>query len=78
MDTGRADDQPEVGEDRFLGQALVGGLRNAEVDHLGNRPTILHGHEDVLWLDVAVDDPFLVCVLDGATNENEEVEPCFR
>jgi hypothetical protein len=54
----------ELGEDGLVGQFLLGGLGDAEVDDLGHGAPSLTGDEDVGGLDVAVDDALLVGVLD--------------
>ena len=71
----RADQGAELGEQRPLGQPLLGRLGHAEVDHLGHRPVVVHGHQDVRRLDVAVDDPLLVRVLDRLADRDEQLEP---
>ena len=47
-----------------LGQPLGGRLGHAEVDDLGHRLAVVFGHQHVRGLDVAVDDAFLMGVLD--------------
>lgn len=71
---GRPDHLCVVGEQCFLGEALVCGLGDAEVDHLGDGLAIVESDEDVAWLDVTVDHPFLMGVLDGLANLDKEVE----
>ncbi len=46
----------------------------ALMDHHGHRLAVLEGDEDVRRLDVAVDDPLLVRVLDGMADLGEEVQ----
>src|SRR5262245_61468456 len=48
------------------------GLGDAEVDDLGRGFTVLEGDEDIGGLQIAVDDPLLVSVLDGAANGYEQ------
>ena len=50
-------------------------IGDAEVDHLRHRHSVVQGHQDVRRFDVPVDDPFLVGVLDGVADLNEQVEP---
>ena len=54
----------ELGEQRLLGQPLLRGLGDAEVDHLRHRLAVVERDQDVGRLDVAVDDALLVRVLD--------------
>ena len=49
-------------------------LGDAEVDHLHHRPVGLEGDHDIGRLEVAVDDPFLVSVVDGGTDVLEKGE----
>ena len=51
-------------------------LGDAEINHLGHRHAVVHRHQDVRRLDVAVNDPFLVRVLDGLANLDEQLQPC--
>jgi hypothetical protein len=62
---GRADELFKRGEERLIGQPPRRGLGDAEVNHLGNGHAVVDGDEDVRGLDVAVNDAFLVRVLDG-------------
>ena len=64
-----------LGEHGAFGEPLVGGLGDAEVDDLGDGHAVVERDEDVGRLDVAVDDPLLVGVLDGAADGDEELEP---
>ena len=50
-------------------------LGHSEVDDLGDRLTVLRGDEDVRRLQIAVQDPARVCMLDSATDLDEEPEP---
>jgi hypothetical protein len=75
----RADELFERGEERLVGQVLVGRrLGDAEVDDLGHCHGIMQGDQDVRGLDVAVDDSLLMRVLDGLANLDEEIEPVAR
>ena len=69
---------PNCGEQRPLGQPLVGRLGDAEVDHLGHRLAVVERHQDVRRLDVAVDDPLLVGVLDRLADRDEQLQPLAR
>jgi len=59
-------------------ELLAGGLGDAEVDHLGHGHAVGGSDQDVRGLEVAVDDAFLVRVLDGVTDLDEEVQPLAR
>ena len=62
---------PNWVNERPLGQPLVDGLGDAEVDHLGHRLAVDERHQHVRRLDVAMDNPLLVRVLDRlADREN--------
>jgi len=70
-----ADQGAELGEQGSLGQSLLDGLGHAEVDHLGHRSVVVHRDEHVRWLDIAVDDPLLVRVLDRLADRHDQLEP---
>src|SRR6185369_5646016 len=53
---------------------LVRGLGNAKINDFGNWFTVLFGDKDVRRLEVAVNDAFLMRVLDGVTNLNEQFQ----
>ena len=65
---------PRVRE-AHVGQLLLGRLGHAEVDHLGRRPAVHLRHQHVAWLEVAVDDPLLVGVLDRLADRDEQLQP---
>src|SRR5439155_22587057 len=63
-------------EQGLIGQRLIGGgLGDAEINDLRHGHAIVVGHQDVRGLDVAVNDAFLMRVLDGVTNLHEQIEP---
>jgi hypothetical protein len=62
----------ELGYQGLLGEPLAGGLGDAEVDDLGDRMAVGLGDQDVGRLEVAVNHPLLVGVLDGATDRDEQ------
>ena len=70
-------DRAELGEHRLLGQALVDRLGDAEVDDLGHGLAVVERDQHVRRLDVAVDDPLLVGVLDRLADRDEELQPLF-
>ena len=61
-------------EDRLVRQLLLDRLGDPEVDHLRHRHAVVQRDEDVRGLDVAVDDPLLMRVLDGLADLDEQVE----
>ena len=63
-----------VNSDRSV-SALAGRLGDAEVDHLGRRPAVDERDQHVRRLDVAVDDPLLVGVLDRPADRDEQLQP---
>ena len=74
----RADQGAVLREQRPLGQLLLGRLGHAEVDHLGHRLAVVERDHDVGRLDVAVDDPLLVGVLDRLADRHEQLQPLPR
>ena len=50
-------------------------LSQTEVDHLGNRPAVVLSDQNVRRLDVAVDDPFLMGMLNRLANLHEQFQP---
>ncbi len=71
----RADERPDLGVDAAIGQPCAGGLGNAEIDHLGHRPAVVEGDQDVRRLEVAVDHALLVGVLHGLADRDEQRQP---
>ena len=71
----RADHGANWVKSGLLGEPLVGGLGDAEVDHLGHGPAVVQRDQDVRGLDVAMDDALLVGVLDGLADRDEEFQP---
>jgi hypothetical protein len=70
---GRADHLREIREERFIGEPLVGGLRDSEVDDHRPGHTVIESDENVRRLEVAMNDPLLVRVLDRLANQNEKI-----
>ena len=56
----------------MLRQPVLRSLGNAEVDDLRHRLAVLHRHQHVRGFDVAVDDPFVVGVLDALADLHEQ------
>jgi len=72
---GRAGELIEGRGQRVGGQAVAErGPGDAEINDLGARLAVLFGDEDVRGLEVAVDDAFLMRVLDGLADLDEERE----
>ncbi|HNB81428.1 MAG TPA: CoA transferase subunit A [Chitinophagaceae bacterium] len=67
----------EPGEKGLFGKLGLGRLGDAKVNDLGHGATVLLGDEDVVRLEVAVNDAFLVRVLDGLANLDEQPQPRF-
>src|SRR5262245_56986311 len=63
---------------RVIDQTSLGRFGNAEVDDFCYRQAVMHRHEDVGWLDVAMDDSSLMCVLNRLANLNEEAESLWN
>ena len=53
-------------------------LGHAEVDHLGHRLAVVQRDQDVGRLDVAMDDAFLMGVLHGLADRNEQFQAFAR
>ena len=65
----------EGGEEGLIGQFAVRRLGDAKINHLGHGHAVVHRDQDVRGLDVPVNDAFLVRVLDGPANLNEQIQP---
>ncbi len=74
----RADDRAELREHRLLGQPLGDRLGDAEVDHFRDRLAIVESDQHVGRLDVAVDHPLLMRVLDRLADRDEQLQPLAR
>ncbi len=57
-----------------LRKLLAGGLGDSKIDDLGQRRRVVMGDQHVGWLEVAVNDPFLVSVLNSLADLNEQVQ----
>ena len=71
----RANELTQFGEDGALRETLRRGLGNPEVDDLWRVLLVLSRDQHVRRLDVPVDDPLLVRVLDGSADIHEQREP---
>ena len=67
-----------LGKDRSLRERLLQRLGQAEVDDFRYRLIVDHGDKDVRGLDVAVNNAFLVGVLDRLANREKEPQPLFQ
>ena len=77
----RADHGAVLREQGPLGQSRRAGthrLGHAEVDHLGDRLAVVERDHHVGRLDVAVDDPLLVGMLDCLANRHEQLQSLPR
>ncbi len=70
----RAQQLAVLRKERPLGQGLAHGLGHAKVDDLRCGPVVLCGDDDVRRLEVAMDDPFLVGMVDSETDLLEEAQ----
>ncbi len=70
----RADERVEASEERLVREPALRRLRDAEVDHLRHGHAVVDRDENVRGLDVAVDDPFLVRVLDRVADLDEQLQ----
>jgi hypothetical protein len=70
---GGADQVGIAGKERLFRQLLVGGFGNAEVNHLGERFTIMARNHDIGRFDIPMDDAFGVGVLHGLADLEEQV-----
>src|SRR5690349_7904838 len=68
--SGRAEKMFEGGEQGLVREPLIGGLGNPKINYLGHRRNLIE-HQDVRGLDVPMDDPFLVRMLDRLANSHE-------
>ena len=75
---GRSDQPAELGEHAPLETTLRRRARDAEIDHLGLWPVGSIDDQDVRRLQVAVQDPSPVRVLDGLAQPLEYLEPFAR
>ena len=70
----RADNLPQAGEHRLLGQLTSGGFGHTEINDLGYRAAVVQRDQDVTRLDVAVDDALLMRVLHGLADGDEQLQ----
>src|SRR5207247_9711149 len=72
------DEGGELGEKSFIGKALLGGFGNAEVNDFGHRQTVVKSDQQVGRLDVEMDDPFLMRMLNSLACLREELQPLLE
>ena len=63
-----------AGDERVFGERLMQGFRDAEVDHFHDGLAVIKAGEDVAGFQIAMQDAFLMGVLDGAADGHEEFE----
>ncbi len=68
----------QLSEDGFVGQPLVDGLGDAKINDFRHRHAVMKGDQNVRRFDIAVDDAFLVGMLNRAANLREQIEPLRR
>jgi hypothetical protein len=71
----RADHLVECRVNRLLRQSRTGRLGDPKVDHLGHRNVVVQCDQNVRRLDVAVDDPFLMRVLNRPADLGKKLQP---
>lgn len=72
------DELPVRREQRLLRQTLVRGLGDPEINDLGDWGPVVKRDQHVGRLDVAMDDPLVVGVVDGLADVGEEIQPLAR
>jgi hypothetical protein len=65
---------PLLGLKRAIRERLLNRLGYAEVDHLRHHLAVDLGDQDVGVLDVAVNDPLAVGVLDRVAHDDEQIQ----
>src|SRR5262249_17247087 len=70
----RADDLSELGRQLPFGQLRPDRLGHTEVDDLWHGRAVVRGYEYVRWLQVAMDDPFLVGVLYRMADRDNQLQ----
>ena len=71
---GSADDLGELRINRPFGEPMVRRLGDSKVNHLRNRLTIDLRHENIRRLDIPVNDPFQVSMLNRPTDRDEQLK----
>ena len=74
----RAHHMLELGEEGRVREPTLRGLGHAEINDLRHRLTVVDRHEDVRWLEVAVNNAFLVRVLHRLADVDEQREARWR
>ena len=68
----RANELVQLRVNRLVRQPAFRRLGDAEINHLRHRHAVVQRDEDVRRLDVAMNDPLLVRVLNGLANLDEQ------
>ena len=63
---------------RLLDEPLLRRFRHAKVDYLYDRRTVVQCDHHVGWLDVAMNNPFLMSVLNSLTDRQEQLKSLVR
>jgi hypothetical protein len=74
----RADHGAVLREEGPCRQRLLDGLGHAEIDYLGYPLAVVESDHDIGRLDVAVNDPLLMGVLDRLADRHEQLQPLAR
>ena len=72
---GRTNQYAKLRVHRLFGQLLRRRLCNPEVDDFGRWPIVLLANNDVTWLQVAMNNGPLMCMLDTFTDLSKQFEP---
>ena len=57
---------------------LIDEPGDSKINDLRRRATVGFAYQDVGWLDVAVDNPLLVCVLNGAADCDHQFDALLQ
>ena len=70
------DDLTEFGKQGFVGQLqlMLLGFGESEVDHFGDWLAVLSADQHVAGFEVAMNDSFLVSMMHGLANRNEQFQ----
>ena len=71
----RADHLRKAGVQRMLGEPLIDGFGDAEIDDLGRGLAVFDRHQHVGGLEVAMDDPLLMGMLHRLADGDEQLQP---
>ena len=72
----RAEELLKLSEHGLVGKQLIGGrFGDAKINHLGDGHSVTQRDQDIGGLDIAVNEAFLVRVLNGVADLDEEIQP---